>query len=113
MAVMCLIAFEFAQLFYYDQIVYNCARNGAIYLSVPPTLRGESPFADATQAARADWPTGIGALTVTVNDGAPLTQASVTCEWTYTSPFLRRWVTFPNLVLRRTVRVQVAPPTSS
>src|SRR5687768_3656194 len=47
------IAVDYGRIFYFSQIVANCARNGAIYVG-DPTNALISPYANVTEAAKAD-----------------------------------------------------------
>src|SRR6266550_1682995 len=53
-----LITIDYCRLFYYSQIVTNCARNGGVYASDPFAAK-QSPYADLTAAAKADASTDI------------------------------------------------------
>src|SRR5437763_4098057 len=48
-----LITIDYCRLFYYSQVVTNCARNGGVYAS-DPFAATQSPYADLTAAAKAD-----------------------------------------------------------
>jgi hypothetical protein len=44
------IAVDFARIFYFTQIIENCARNGALYAS-DPVAQAQSPYSNVQQAA--------------------------------------------------------------
>jgi len=47
------VATDFAQIFYYDLTVYNCARDGALW-ACDPIQQAQSPYTNVTDAALAD-----------------------------------------------------------
>jgi Flp pilus assembly protein TadG len=107
-------AMDFARMFYHYSIVTNAARNGALYAS-DPLAAAESPYTSIQDAALADATDVSPAPTVsstsgTDADGNPYTDVTVT----YTFSTLINYPGIPNPVnLGRTVRVRVAPTTSS
>jgi Flp pilus assembly protein TadG len=50
---MVLATIDFGRAFYYSAVLYNCARNGAMYASAPGS-QSQSPYANVTAAAQAD-----------------------------------------------------------
>src|SRR5262249_7793236 len=65
-----LIAIDYCRLFYYSQVVTNCARNGGLYAS-DPFAASQSPYPDLASAAKADASPEIQSqLTVTSQNGA-------------------------------------------
>src|SRR5262245_49516945 len=65
-----LVAVDYCRLFYFSQVVTNCARNGAAYLS-DPVIAAQSPYPTVQEAAKADAPNAEvrGQLVVTPETG--------------------------------------------
>ena len=103
------ITVDFARIFYYAQVIENCARNGAIYESNLTTA--QSPYASLQDAALADA-TGLSPQpTVTStpgNDAAGNPYVQVTVSWQF-----QTICGFPgvpsSMNLSRTVQMRVAP----
>ncbi len=102
-------AVDFARVFYYTQVVENCARNGAIYGSNLTTA--QSPYASLPDAALADAPDLSPAPTVTSTtatdaNGNPCIQ--VTVSWQFQT--VTKYPGVPDtMTLTRTVQMRVAP----
>src|SRR5512141_2600269 len=76
------ITLDFGRVFFYSQTVENAARAGALYLSDDATI-ATSPYANVTQAARADASNLSPAPTVSSSsgtdaDGNPYVRVTVT-----------------------------------
>ena len=103
------IAVDFARVFYFSQVIENCARNGAIYGS--NLVTAQSPYSSIQQAALADAADLNPQPTVTSTNGTdasgnPYVQVNVT--WTF-----QTITGFPGIPSRmnlsRTVQMRVAP----
>jgi Flp pilus assembly protein TadG len=114
LAAMFALACDFSRLFYYDVALFDCARNGALWLSdwrnQDPTLR-ESPFATVNAATLAAWPGGAPAPTVTASAApvppAPGQQVWVEVQWNF--PMVTSYLGFGTLPLRRHVEMLALP----
>ena len=104
-------AVDFARVFYHDQTIINCARNGAMYESDPASsLR--NTYADYKAAALADASSLNPALTTdnvtsasgTDADGRPYVSVTVTYEF----PTLTSYLGFSKVDLSKTVTMRVA-----
>jgi hypothetical protein len=107
---LCVIATDWARLFYYTITVEACARNGALYASDPVT-QSQSPYTSVQQAALAEAPSLNATATVTSANttdatGKPAVQVTVSV------PF-QTLTTFPGVpsaqTLTRSVQMRVAP----
>ena len=103
---------DFGRIYYYTDVISNCARNGAIYVS-DPLAQAQSPYASVSAAALADASNLSPAPTVsssTGTDGAGNAYVAVTVSYTYSTI-----VNYPGIPsttnLTRTVQVRVAPTT--
>jgi hypothetical protein len=103
------IAVDFCRLFYYDVTLYNCARNGAIYLSDPVTIP-QSSYNSVDEATLADWPASITPqpTVAAVAGTAGGANARVTVTWQFQS-VTSYLGSFGNVTLSRTVEMRVAP----
>ena len=105
-----LIAIDYCRLFYYSQVVTNCARNGGVYAS-DPTTAAMSPYPDLTTAAKADASSDIQSqLTVTSQTGTDSSgnYAQVTVTYPFTT--ITNYPGIPSSVtITRTCTVRVAP----
>jgi Flp pilus assembly protein TadG len=105
-----LIAVDYCRLFYYSQVVTNCARNGGLYAS-DPFLAAQSPYADLDTAAKADASPDIQSqLNVTSQSGSDSdgNYARVTVTYPFTT--ITNYPGIPSSVtITRTVQVRVAP----
>jgi Flp pilus assembly protein TadG len=103
------IAVDYARVFYYSQIIENCARNGALYGSNLTTAN--SPYSTLQDAALADA-TGLSpqptVSSTTGKDAAGNSYIRVTVDWQFQS--ITGFPGVPSTVdLRRTVQMRVAP----
>jgi Flp pilus assembly protein TadG len=112
------IAVDFARIFYFTQIIENCARNGALYAS-DPVGQTQSPYSSVQQAAlsRPDVASLSPQPTVTCNppnaqppyplDGANNPYVAVTVAWQF-----QTIANFPGVPktfnVSRTVQMRVA-----
>jgi hypothetical protein len=105
-----LIAIDYCRLFYYSQVVTNCARNGGIYASDPVTA-AMSPYPDLPTAAKADASPDIsGQLTVTPTTPVPDSDGYVHVTVTYPFTTITNYPGIPSSVtITRTCIVRVAP----
>jgi Flp pilus assembly protein TadG len=81
-----LVVIDFARVFYFSQVVSNCARNGALYASNLTTA--VSPYASVSDAALADASNLTPAPTVTSSNGTDTAgnpYVSVTVSWTFST----------------------------
>jgi Flp pilus assembly protein TadG len=102
------IAVDYARLFYFSQLIENCARSGAVYASNLTTA--QSPYSSISQAALADATDLNPQPTVTSttgNDtaGNPYVRVTVTWQFQTVTGFLG----IPNTNISRTVQMRVAP----
>lgn len=114
LAFLCVIAVDFARVFYYSQTIANCARNGALYES-DPYVRAEAPYSSLEEAALADAENlndPANRPVVTRSDGVdsegyPYVEVMVS----YQFQTVTRFVGVPTtLTIRRSVRMSQAPP---
>ena len=110
LAFLFVIAVDFARVFYYTQVIENCARNGALYASDPKT-QSQSPYSTLTDAATADAPSlspTPTATSTTGTDAAGNDYVQVTVSWTFKT--ITGFPGIPNTVnISRTVQMRVAP----
>jgi Flp pilus assembly protein TadG len=103
------VTVDFARIFYYSQVVENCARQGALYLS-DPKAPANNLYADVSHAALADAPNLATQPTVTSGSGTDAAGNSyVTCtvKWDFTT--ITGFPGVPNKVtLTRTVQMRLA-----
>lgn len=114
LAFLCVVAVDYARIFYFSQIVSNCARNGALYQS-DSYVRDESPYPSVQEAALADAsnlndPNNKPTVTTasgTDTEGRPYAEVTVT----YKFGTITKFPGVPNTTtIRRTVRMSQAPP---
>jgi Flp pilus assembly protein TadG len=105
-----LIAVDYCRLFYYSQIVTNCARNGAIYAS-DTFSAWHAIYPDLTTAAKDDAPPSIQSdLTVTSTTGSDSLGNYVDVTVSYPFTTLTSYPGIPQLItITRTVRTRMAP----
>jgi Flp pilus assembly protein TadG len=104
------IAVDFARIFYYSQVIENCARQGALYAS-DPKAPAYNLYTSVQQAALADAP-GLtpqpSVTSATGTDQAGNAYVTVTVTWQF-----QTITGFPgvpsNVNLTRTVQMRVAP----
>ena len=110
LALVFVIAVDYARVFYYSQTIEACARNGALYAS-DPVAAAQSPYDDTTDAALADAGNLSPQPTVSTSNGtdaAGNATVSVTVSWTFQT--VCAFPLIPNSVpLSRTVTMRVAP----
>jgi Flp pilus assembly protein TadG len=105
------VAVDFARVFYFSQVVENCARNGALYAS-DPLAQATSPYSSTQNAALADAPNLSPQPTVsppvTGTDAAGNAYVTVTVAWDF-----KTVSGFPGISqtvhLSRTVQMRHAP----
>jgi Flp pilus assembly protein TadG len=104
------IAVDFARIFYFAQVIDNCARQGALYAS-DPQAPSANLYSSVQEAALADASTLSPSPTVTSTSGtdsAGNAYVSVTVTWPFQS--ITNFPGVPNnLSLARTVRMRSAP----
>jgi len=124
---LCVIAVDFARVFYFSQTIANCARNGALYQS-DPYVRLESPYKTLEEAVLADATNlatqativspglsgqAVADKTLAVSkaagvDAQGLAYVEVTVAYTFRT--ITRFPGVPStMTLTRTVRMAVAP----
>ncbi|HEV3257779.1 MAG TPA: TadE/TadG family type IV pilus assembly protein [Gemmataceae bacterium] len=104
------IAVDFARIFYFSQIIENCARHGAIYAS-DPKAPAHNLYSSVQQAALADAANANPQPTVTSGTGTDSSgnaYVTVTVTWQFNT--ITNFPGVPNNVtLSRTVQMRVAP----
>jgi Flp pilus assembly protein TadG len=110
LAFLFVISVDFARIFYYSQIIENCARQGALYAS-DPKAPAYNLYTDIPTAALADASDLTPQPTVTSatgTDSASNNYVSVTVTWQFHT--LTGFPGVPNNVnLSRTVQMRVSP----
>jgi Flp pilus assembly protein TadG len=110
LAFLFVIAIDYARIFYFSQIIENCARQGAMY-AADPKAPAYQLYANVTSAALADASGLSPQPTVsssTGTDTANNNYVSVTVKWTFTS--ITNFPGVPHTVnLSRTVQMRSAP----
>jgi Flp pilus assembly protein TadG len=108
LAFLCIVAADYSRLFYYAQVVTNCARNGALYGCIDPTHAADT--SGISGAALADAPDmspapNVSSVTGTDTDGS---YVEVTVTWTFTT--LTNYPGIPSsTTISRTERMRVSP----
>jgi Flp pilus assembly protein TadG len=104
------IAIDFARIFYFSQVIENCARQGALYAS-DPQAPSNNLYSSVQQAALADATNINPQPTVTSSSGtdqAGNAYVAVTVTWQFQSV-----TNFPGvpgtMTLSRTVQMRSAP----
>jgi Flp pilus assembly protein TadG len=112
LAVLLVIAVDWARVFYYSLTITNCARNGAIYAS-DPYATVNSQYPDITTAALADAPNITPTPTVTSATGTDSNGYNyVDCTVTYSFSTVSNFPLIPQTTqITRTVRVFQPPRT--
>jgi len=105
-----LIAVDYGRMFYYSQIVANCARNGSLY-ACDPYAAIRQTYADVDAAARADAPSPMNTeLTVNTKYGTDTYGDYVTVTVGYTFTSLTKFPGVPSTVnISFAVTTRVAP----
>jgi Flp pilus assembly protein TadG len=111
LAFLFVIAVDFARIFYFSQVIENCARKGALYAS-DPKAPAHNLYPDIQQAALGPDSTGLNpqpAVTSTNGtDAAGNPYVAVTVTWTFST--ITRFPGVPNnMTLSRTVQMRTAP----
>jgi Flp pilus assembly protein TadG len=110
LAFMFVIAVDWSRIFYFSQVVENCARQGALYAS-DPKAPANNLYAGVQAAALADASNLSPQPTVTSapgTDAAGNPYVTVTVTWTFQT--ITRFPGVPNIVnLTRTVQMRLAP----
>jgi Flp pilus assembly protein TadG len=104
-----LVATDFARIFYFSQVIQNCAINGAEYLS-DPKAPAFNLYSSVTQAALADATNLNPQPTVTSatgTDSAGNSYVSVTVTWQFQT--VTNFLCVPSVNLSRTVQMRAAP----
>jgi Flp pilus assembly protein TadG len=109
LALMFVIAVDFARVFYFSLTLQNCARSGALYAS-DPYVADESPFANTQAAALSDASNISPPPTITQSQGVDGTgRAYVEVAASHTFNTITGFPGVPNQVnLRRSVRMYIA-----
>ena len=102
---------DFARVFYYDQTILNCARNGAAYASDPySALR--NTYSDYKQAALADAKNlknpVLTTADVTSVPAVPVVGSNVAITVKYEFPTITTYLGFSKVSLSKTVTMRVA-----
>jgi Flp pilus assembly protein TadG len=104
------VAVDYGRIFYYSQVIDNCARQGALWAS-DPKAPAYNLYTNVTDAALADAPGLSPKPTVTSGSGtdsAKNTYVTVTVTWTFTT--ITKYPGVPSSVtLSRTVQMRSAP----
>ncbi len=104
------ITVDFSRVFYYCQIIENCARNGAVYAS-DPLAPAYSLYSSVQQAALADAASLSPQPTVTSTTGTDASgnaYVAVTVTWAFNT--IMGFPGIPEQVsLSRTVQMRMAP----
>lgn len=105
-----LIAVDFGRIFYYSQVVENCARQGALYLS-DPKAPAANLYTKVQDAALADAPNLNPQPNVTSASGKDQSgNAYVSCTVTWQFQTIAGYPGIPSAVsLSRTVQMRKAP----
>jgi Flp pilus assembly protein TadG len=104
------IAVDFARIFYFSQIIENCARNGALYASDPkaPASNLYSSVQEAALADAANLNPQPTVTSATGTDAAGNSYVAVTVAWPFQS--ITGFPGVPkNVNLSRTVQMRMAP----
>jgi Flp pilus assembly protein TadG len=110
LAFMFVIAVDWARIFYFSQVMENCARQGALY-ACDPKSPANNLYANVQAAALADASNFNPQPTVTSatgTDAAGNAYVTVTVAWTFKT--ITGFPGVPNIVnLNRTVQMRQAP----
>jgi len=113
LAFLCVLAVDYARIFYFSQTITACARNGALY-ACDAYVRAESPYRSVEEAALADAANlndPRNPPTVTTANGTDASgKGYVEVTVRYSFKTVSRFPGVPNTTtLSRTVRMTVAP----
>ena len=105
-----LVGIDYCRLFFFSQIVCNCTRNGAVFVSDPYNI-ADSPYASLEEAAKADAGSDIKSqLTVTSKTGSDSLGAYTEVTVSYPFSTLTSYPGLPKTVtITRTAQVRIAP----
>jgi Flp pilus assembly protein TadG len=104
-----LVVVDYCRIYYFSQIVENCARNGALYAGDPYSAQHQV-YADVTAAAKADAGSYASDVTVTTAYSTDTSGSQVSVTVTYPFSTLTSYPGIPkNVTLTRTVQTRVAP----
>ena len=110
LAFMFVITVDFARVFYFSQVIENCARQGALYAS-DPKAPAYNRYASLQAAALADAPDLTPQPTVsstTGTDAAGNGYVAVTVTWQFQT--ITNFPAVPNnMTISRTVQMRMAP----
>jgi Flp pilus assembly protein TadG len=114
LAFVCVLAIDFARIFYFSQTLETCARNGALYMS-DPYVQAESPYKSLQEAALADASNlndpSNPATVSSANGVSAAGDAYVEVTVSYTFRSITNYPGIPTVFpLSRKVRMAVAPP---
>ena len=104
------ISVDFARIFYYSQVIENCARQGALYASDPkaPAANRYNSLSDAATADAPDLSPAPNVTSSTGTDSAGNAYVAVTVSWQFQTV-----TNFPgvpnNMTISRTVQMRMAP----
>lgn len=105
------LALDYGRIFYYSQILTNCARSGALYASDPysPVTKRYTSIAEAALAEASDLdPKPAITWRYEAANNGDKTHVIVTVSWTF-----RTLISYPGIpdtvTLQRTVTMPVAP----
>ncbi len=108
LALIFVVAIDFARVFYFDLTVANCARNGALYVCQTPTTALDT--AGITSAAQMDAGNlNLSQLTVTSSTDSPTAPTKVTVTVTYPFSTITHYPGFSNMTLSRTLQMNIGP----
>lgn len=117
LAYLCVIAVDYARIFYFSQTIASCARNGALWES-DSYLRAESRYKTLEEATLADAsnlndPANKPTVTKTTGtDATGVSYVAVTVKYQFKS--ITNYPGVPATTqLERTVRMSIAPPNPS
>jgi Flp pilus assembly protein TadG len=106
LALLLVLCVDFCRLFYHDQTIINCARNGAAYASDPASpLRNR--YADFRAAALADAPDLDPPLTA-ADVTSSVSGSDVTVTVNYQFPMMTTYLGFSSVSLSKSVTMRMA-----
>lgn len=105
LAFMLIVCVDFCRLFYHDQTIVNCARNGAAYESDPasPLRNKYSDFKAAALADATDLNPPLTAADVT----ATMSGSDVTVTVKYQYPMITSYLGFSSVNLSKSVTMRM------
>ena len=103
------LSVDFARIFYFSQVITNCARNGAAWAS-DPSAPAYNLYSSVSQAALADATNLSPQPTVTSSTGTDASgNAYVSCTVSWQFHTFTSFPGVPNVTLNRTVVARSAP----